>query len=194
MRVEPLTGEALQQALPALAALRIQVFRDWPYLYDGTLEYESGYLKKFAATGDAIIVAAMDGDAIVGAATASPLLGHADAFAAPFAAQGFAPERVFYFGESVLLPNYRGRGIGHAFFDARESHAKAMGGFEVAAFCAVVRDADDPRKPSDYLPLDGFWRKRGFEKAQALTTHFPWKEVGSEADESHAMQFWIKHL
>lgn len=188
----PLTGVALQSALPALAELRITVFREWPYLYDGTLEYESQYLKKFAAAKDAFIVAAKDGERIVGVATASPLLGHADAFAKPFAEHGYDPAKVFYFGESVLLPEYRGRGIGHAFFDARENHARSVGGFETMSFCAVVRDANDSRKPPEYRPLDVFWQKRGFQKAEGLTTDFDWKEPGAENEVNHRMQFWVK--
>ncbi len=38
--VKSLTGEEIRTVLPALARLRMVVFRDWPYLYDGTLEYE----------------------------------------------------------------------------------------------------------------------------------------------------------
>jgi hypothetical protein len=34
-----LTDEALADASPAVAALRISVFREWPYLYDGDLVY-----------------------------------------------------------------------------------------------------------------------------------------------------------
>ena len=195
METGVLTGEELQKALPALAELRITVFRAWPYLYDGTREYEETYLKKFSAAKDAVIVVARDGDKIVGASTASPLLGHADAFAAPFAERGYDPARVFYFGESVLLPDYRGRGIGHAFFEERERAARASGNFDVAAFCAVVRDEHDPRKPGTYLPLDEFWQKRGFSRERGMTATFPWKEIGGGAGETaHAMQFWLKKL
>lgn len=194
MRITPLAGADLKQALPALAELRIKVFREWPYLYDGTLEYESRYLEKFAAAADAFIVAAWDADKIVGVATASPLLGHADAFAKPFAEHGYDPAKVFYFGESVLLPEYRGRGIGHAFFDARENHAKSCGGFEIMSFCAVVREANHPLKPLDYRPLDAFWQKRGFKKAEGLTTEFDWNEINSKKEVSHTMQFWVKNL
>lgn len=35
-----LTGDTLTSALDDVARLRISVFRDWPYLYDGDLEYE----------------------------------------------------------------------------------------------------------------------------------------------------------
>ena len=39
--VRSLTGEEINTVLPALARLRMVVFHDWPYLYDGTLEYTS---------------------------------------------------------------------------------------------------------------------------------------------------------
>jgi hypothetical protein len=34
----------------AWRSLRIAVFRDWPYLYDGSLEYEREYLARPTAT------------------------------------------------------------------------------------------------------------------------------------------------
>jgi GNAT superfamily N-acetyltransferase len=194
MDVLALTGRELGPVLPALAELRIRVFRDWPYLYDGTLEYEASYLRKFSAAKDAVIVVAREGERIVGASTASPLLGHADEFAKPFAEQGYDLDKVFYFGESVLLPEYRGRGLGRAFFDVRESHARRSGPFEIAAFCAVVREASDPRAPAGYHPLDAFWNKRGYFKQEALTTTFPWKELGQDEEVLHPMQYWIKRL
>lgn len=36
------SGTDLIPYIPELARLRIQVFRDFPYLYDGTLDYEKG--------------------------------------------------------------------------------------------------------------------------------------------------------
>ena len=81
------------------------MFREWPYLYDGTLDYEHRYLAGFATAPDAVIVAAYDGEAMVGAATAAPLAGHTAEFIPLFAAAGFDPATVFYCGESVLLPS-----------------------------------------------------------------------------------------
>jgi GNAT superfamily N-acetyltransferase len=156
LAVEPLTGSALQSALPALAMLRITVFREWPYLYDGSLEYEQNYLAHFAAAKDAMIVAVRDGDEIVGGSTAAPLRGHTEEFVPLFEAHGFDPERIFYFGESVLLRNYRGRGLGHAFFDHREVHARACAGpkgpYSETTFCAVIRPDDHPLKPPGSPP------------------------------------------
>ena len=73
IRVEPLAGDEIAAALPALAQLRMRVFAAYPYLYEGSLAYEQRYLEKFAAADGAVIVAAWAGDTIVGAATASPM-------------------------------------------------------------------------------------------------------------------------
>ncbi|MCA1775426.1 MAG: GNAT family N-acetyltransferase, partial [Loktanella sp.] len=77
LTVRALTGAALEAALPDVARLRIAVFRDWPYLYDGDLAYEEGYLQSYRDSASAIVVGAFDGDRLVGAATGTPLADHA---------------------------------------------------------------------------------------------------------------------
>jgi GNAT superfamily N-acetyltransferase len=192
LTIKPLRGDALAAALPALAGLRIAVFRDWPYLYDGDEAYERQYLRAYADSPGALVVGAFDGDRLVGAATAAPMEDHAAEFAAPFAARGHALNDILYCGESVLLPAYRGRGAGHAFFDAREAHGRALGR-RLATFCGVVRDPADPRRPPDYRPLDAFWRNRGYTPLDGVMADFRWKEVGA-GEIVHPMQFWARPL
>lgn len=192
--VARLTGLDLKAALPELARLRMTVFRDWPYLYDGTLDYEEAYLAKLAAGRGALVVAAYDDRRMIGAATGAPLAGQAEEFAAPFQARGFDIGRIFYFGESVLLKPYRGRGLGHAFFDEREAHARDAGPFTHTAFCGVVRPDNHPMRPADYVPLDAFWRKRGYEKMDGMVASFAWKDIGETAETAKPMQFWMKAI
>lgn len=192
LTVAPVTGAALAEVIPALARLRIAVFRDFPYLYDGDAAYEANYLAAFAAADGAVIVVARDGEAIVGAATAAPLAAQDAAWRDPLAAAGFDIARTFYFGESVLLDRYRGRGIGHAFFDHREAQARACGATH-AAFCSVIRADDHPARPADHLPLDSFWRGRGYAPLAGETTWFDWKTVGG-TEERHELQYWTRAL
>ena len=199
--VETLNGAALSAALPELAALRIAVFRAYPYLYEGDPAYEARYLTAYVKSPGAIVVGAFVDGRLVGAATGAPMEDHAEELAAPFAAHGYPLDQVFYFGESVLLPEHRGRGIGHAFFDHREAQARALGR-RWACFCAVVREPDDPRRPPGYTPLDPFWRKRGYAPVPGLEASFAWPEVGSEVGPevgagplesvAHQMQFWMR--
>jgi GNAT superfamily N-acetyltransferase len=187
--VRPLLADEIEGALPALGQLRIRVFREWPYLYEGSEAYERDYVRTFAQAPDAVLVAAFDGDAIVGAATASPMTAQESEVRDLFPDAG----RWFYFGESVLLPDYRGRGIGHAFFDHREAQARACGA-EMAAFCGVVRPADHPLRPEGFRPLDAFWRGRGYAPVEGLMTEFEWQDIDQSEETAHPMQFWTKAL
>lgn len=193
IEIKSLTGGDLKAALDALAGLRISVFRAWPYLYEGTLEYEAKYLQRYAETEGAVIVGAYDGDRLVGAATGEPLGEELEDFRAPLEARGFNLDRIFYMAESVLDPVYRGQGIGHRFFDEREAHARSLG-FDEAVFCAVIRPENHPLKPADYAPLDPFWRKRGYEKLQDVIVTFPWLDVGDTNETEKPMQVWYRKL
>ncbi len=188
-----LQGRAIAPHLEALARLRIRVFRDFPYLYDGDLAYEAEYLDRYARNPRSLFVLAFDGDTLVGAATGQPLADEVDEFRAPFEAAGYRPASIFYYGESVLLPEYRGQGVGKAFMEAREAHATESG-YAWAAFCAVERPDDHPRRPADYRPLHGFWNARGYRRTPSLSTTFAWKDLDEAEETEKPMVFWLKAL
>ncbi|MCC4615397.1 GNAT family N-acetyltransferase [Xanthomonas campestris pv. asclepiadis] len=191
--VETVRGTQVLPHLAAVAQLRIAVFRAWPYLYEGDADYERGYLAAYAASPDSVFVLARDGDAVIGASTGLPLLDDSEAFHAPFRAAGIDPASVFYFGESVLLPAYRGQGIGHAFFDQREAHARALGRFALTAFCSVERAQDDPRQPVDHRPNDVFWRKRGYAPQPNMRVQLAWAEL-HRGEIDHSLSVWTRAL
>ena len=193
IRVARLTGADLVAALPDVARLRIEVFRDFPYLYDGDLAYEEQYLQVYRDSDAAIVVGAFDGDRLIGAATGTPMEDHADEFGAALAGTGIGLEQIFYCAESVLLPDYRGQGIGHRFFDLREDHARRLG-YTHCAFCGVLRPDDHPLRPEGYRPLDGFWRKRGYAPVDGAVAQFRWKDIDQPEETDHALQFWMRAL
>ncbi|MEO0328415.1 MAG: GNAT family N-acetyltransferase [Pseudomonadota bacterium] len=194
IEVEPLTGPAFQSAIDDLAQLRIRIFRDWPYLYDGDLAYEEKYLSRFVEAPRAFLAVAKYKGRIVGAATATPLSVETDEFKEPFLTAGYDLGKIFYFAESLLLPEYRGKGIGHRFFDLREAHAGSFGEYEHSVFCGVIRPENHAARPLDYRPLDGFWKKRGYSRLDGIVTSFPWKDVGETIETEKQMQFWIRSL
>jgi GNAT superfamily N-acetyltransferase len=193
LTVRPLAREEFRGIFDDLARLRITVFRDYPYLYDGDLDYERRYLSTFLSSPGAVVIGAFDGERLVGAATGSPLVEHHDEFAAPFIERGMPVEEVFYFGESALEAPYRGHGVGVRFFDEREKAAKA-GGFGETVFSAVLRPADHPLRPADYRPLDRFWQNRGYARIDGMRTQFSWKDIGDEHETAKPMEYWYKIL
>ncbi len=193
MRVEVLTGAELDDVLDDVARLRITVFHAFPYLYDGDFEYERSYLQTYRDSENAVLVGAFDGDKLVGAATGAPMIEHASDFAQAFEKTGLDLESIFYCAESVLLPEYRGLGIGHQFFDQREAHGRKLGK-SYSCFCSVMRADDHPMKPEGYRPLNGFWRKRGYDPLPGVVAHFKWKERGQTEQTDHDLQFWMREL
>ncbi len=192
IRISTFTGAAVQAHLEAVAALRIAVFAEWPYLYAGDADYERHYLATYAQAQSSLFVLAFDGERVVGASTAVALRDETAAIQAPFLAQSVNVDEVFYFGESVLLPEYRGRGLGHRFFDEREARAQRLG-LVLTAFCCVERATDDPRRPAGYRGNDAFWRKRGYAPHENLRCILDWPEIGDALSRPHALQFWSRN-
>lgn len=190
-----LTGAALHQYIDELARLRMQVFRAFPYLYDGNANYEAGYLKTYVNAPDSVVVLAFDNkNRVVGASTGVPLQHETEAVKQPFLDAGMAINHIFYYGESVLLPQFRGQGAGVTFFKHREAHASNIKGITSACFCAVVRPDDHPARPVHFQPLDQFWQHRGYQKCAHLTTTFHWKDIGEQGESAKPMTFWMKKL
>ncbi|MFN8354849.1 MAG: GNAT family N-acetyltransferase [Spirosomataceae bacterium] len=187
-------GAAFESVFDQLAALRIRVFRDYPYLYEGTVEHEREYLKVYAKAEQSFLFGVMDGQQLVGATTAIPLANETPDVQEPFLKAGMDIERIFYFGESILLSAYRGLGLGNRFFDEREAHARRLGHYTHTCFCGVVRPADHPAKPHDYRPLDEFWTKRGYLRQPQLQSQFEWLDLGDSTPTIKPMVYWMRPL
>ncbi|HLP66113.1 MAG TPA: GNAT family N-acetyltransferase [Rhizobium sp.] len=193
LTIQSFSGSDVAAFVGDLARLRIDVFRDFPYLYDGDIAYERNYLATYSRSEGSVFVLAIDDGQVVGAATGTPMIGETDEVKAPFLAAGRDPAQYFYFGESVLLAGYRGRGIGVKFFEGREAQAKRLG-LRYSTFCAVERAADHPRRPVDYLPLHSFWTRRGYTHYPELRTTFSWRDLDETEESPKPLSFWIRDL
>lgn len=195
IQVLRVTGADILPWLDHVARLRIAVFRDFPYLYDGDMAYEREYLQALSQAAGGVLVLALDeAGAPVGASTGMPLVEAEAAIRLPFQKANLAEDRIFYCGESVLLPAYRGQGLGHRFFDEREAHARRLPGIRTSAFASVVRAADDPRCPADYHSNHAFWQRRGYHEHPQLRATLAWKDVGEPAQSEHALTIWLREL
>ncbi|WP_432697836.1 GNAT family N-acetyltransferase [Marinobacterium sp. YM272] len=192
-RLITLRGAELEPWLDHVAALRIRVFRDFPYLYDGSPEYEAKYLRTYVETDSAVCVLALDGDRVVGASTGLALSDETEEFRRPFEQAGWNIDDIFYCAESVLLPEHRGAGFYKGFFREREAQAVALGK-SISVFCAVQRPDDHPLRPAGYQPLDEIWRHFGYSARAGLVTEFSWQDVDHQDETAKPMQFYLKRL
>lgn len=191
MQFLSLSGRQILPYLEELAWLRIRIFSEFPYLYDGNIAYEMKYLQTYVNSPRSMVLLIRDGNKSIGATTALPLADADPEFHVPFVKHGIPLDDVYYFGESVLLPEYRGRGYSHRFFSEREAHARHFG-FQVTTFCAVVREERHPLRPKDYVSHEILWMKRGYRFAEGFTCTYRWKDIGESRETDKQMQFWIK--
>jgi GNAT superfamily N-acetyltransferase len=194
LQIKRCSGAALRDCIEEVARLRIEVFREFPYLYDGSMDYERKYLQTYVQCPDAVVVLALDGGKVVGASTGIPMQYEEPGFRQPFVEQGHDPARIFYCAESVLRREYRGQGTGARFFDEREAHARALGGFDWCCFCAVERPADHPLRPAAYQPHDRFWQQRGYTRHPELGATYHWKDIDQAEQTSKRLVFWLKSV
>ncbi len=193
LTVQVVRGGDIGDWIAVLAKLRIRVFRDFPYLYDGSEAYERRYLQTYLDSPDSIAVLACVDGQVVGAATGLPLAHETREFQRPFLQQGPDPTGLFYCGESVLLPEYRGLGFYRQFFHEREAQARRLG-LTGCTFCAVQRPTAHPLRPAAYQPLDPVWDRFGYRRQPQLQTTYHWKDIDEHDESDKPMVFWLKAL
>lgn len=192
IHVRSFTGSGIKPYLHSIAKLRMEVFKDYPYFENPDLNHELQYLKKLASNKESIAVLIFDNTTLVGLSLGSPLEIESPALHHPFKEHHLKVESYFHFGDSALLKGYRGRGIGHHFFDAREAHVAQYKKFKHICFC--VPNCSNSTPPKDFVPLNDFWRKRGYIHHPEMKCTLSWKKVGGTHPVEHPMSFWIKNL
>lgn len=180
--------------LKALAQLRIDVFKEYPYLYQGSYAYEEAYLSKFLRTPKAYIIAIFDEGRLVGSLTGLPLVAEEAPFQAPWLTEYGAIHRLYYISEVLLYPDYRGQGLGKALFRQAEAAIEAKHCFEGITFATVIRPPQHPLKPATFRSSDPFWRDLGYQPQADKIGFIPWQDLNETSESLKSMQFWYKAL
>lgn len=186
-------GNSIDRYTIELAELRTTVFKEYPYLYSGNIEEEMRYLSTYTSCPESIAIFIKENNAIIGASTAIPLQSAAVDTQKPFIDNSHKLSEYLYLGESVLLPDYRGKGLYKHFFKHREDHARKMGCTKTT-FCAIERDTNDPRQPKGYVDLSQKWNHFGYNKENKLQTKYEWTETEALSPSVNSMIFWVKSL
>lgn len=177
-----------------IGQLRISVFSEFPYLYDGQLQYERDYLVMYAKSQEASLVIAEVNGEVIGATLGLPLKDSFEDCKKPFIKQEESIDDYYYLGEILLQKNYRGFGVGRALYEEFEKALAHHNGYKKLTFCHVIRPENHPECPKDYFSLEEFWRNRGYHIDPHLMGLFEWKEIGGTKPIRHPMSFWSKEI
>lgn len=181
------------KALPFIddvANLRISIFREYPYLYEGNVAYEKNYLEKFVRSKDSIFVIAFDGQDVIGALTGLPLSEEEPNIQEPWLKHNFDISSTYYFSEALIYEKYRGQGLGIKMFDIAEKWATKK--YNHLTLASVIRKDNHPLKPINYHKIDAFWEKLGYQKEENIICKILWKEINAEQESNKPLIFWSK--
>lgn len=95
-----------------VATLRLDIFQEYPYLYQGRREDELNYLITYVTAPDACVIIMYDSNTVVGAATGMPLIHEGAQMRDAFAGASLPLNEVYYVGELLFRPAYRNCGLG----------------------------------------------------------------------------------
>lgn len=190
---ELFTGTVIAGTLDTLASLRLEIFREYPYLYDGRREDELDYLKSYAEAPDACVILAYDEGTVVGAATGMPFIHEGAQMLAALAGSQYSVDYLYYVGEMLFYPAFRNKGLGLQLLDQLEQHIRSLGSYRHLVCTTVERPDAHPLQPVGYIPITRFLARTWFDLLPGVTTSVAWRETdGVRRD--HPMQFWVKEL
>ncbi len=171
-----------------VARLRIKIFKEYPYLYDGNLEQEREYLKPYIESQDGILIIAKDGDKSIGAITGLPLRESMQELKDCYARESQNIDDMFYLGEVVLLKEYRGKGIGIFLYKALEEYLSSKK-YSKIVFCAIAKEGNDQKKSKE-----NYYKRLGFIRRFDLSLNVSYKKIGEEFETESKMNIWEKFI
>ena len=184
-----LRGSEINHYIDQLGRFRIQIFREYPYLYDGSIEYERTYLGRYSMSPESLLIILEDALGIVGACTGIPLAGEDPEFQNAFVGEN--KEEIYYIGEVMLRADSRGKKLGSRLMstalDLIDSNQ-----FKKISLCTVDRGLGHPREPLGYSPPDYLWKKYGFEKSKNFMAYLDWKDIGHDVETRKPLNIWFR--
>lgn len=194
--VKIITGSNIANYTHEVASLRCDIFKEFPYLYQGNLSFEYKYIENFSKQQDSVLLLAYKENLLIGCSTGMPLLDNFhEELKLIFRENSYNISELYLFGESVIKKDFRQRGLGGLFFSMRENYVYNCSNnkYKFTSFFAIEREYTHPARPKNYYDLSHFWHKKGYVKTD-MQVYMSYKEIGEHTDSAKLMSIWIKPL
>lgn len=193
LRIFHFQGQDAKPYFADMARMRIELFREFPYLYEGNIEGEREHLEKYFSCPQAHVLLVFAADAVVGFSTSIPLIHEIPELREPYEKCGFAPQEGLYLGEAMLEAPQRGQGILRVFFEYHERTAQQLG-LRFTTLMTVDRPYNHPLCPAQYTPMDILLAHFTYEKIPGCVVKIEWPQVDTGRTEPNVLSTWQKML
>ena len=193
LRILGVRGPEARPFFEDLARLRIGLFREFPYLYEGTTEYEKEYLETYFSCPQALVLLVLSGDALVGFSSSIPLVHECAEIRRPFEDCELDLADYLYLGEAMLEAPHRRQGILRVFFEHQEQ-AALTGGMRFTTLMTVDRPDDHPLRPAGHVSMDVLLKHFGYAGIPGCAVRMAWPRIDTGRIELNALSLWSKNL
>lgn len=190
-----LVGDTIEQILPFTQQMCLTYYREYPYLYEGTLEEQQACHSWFSKLKHSAVAIAYYDNKPVGFLSGASFVDFAEHYTGSltvFKNAGLDPAQYYYFADVIIEKEHRGHSLCKKLFAALEQYASNLG---YAKNCLVVEShATHPCKPADYRELGDLWIRLGYTESPA-TISFKWNTIqsdGTQERQEHILRYWIK--
>ena len=190
------TGKAINDCFEAIATLRLMVFSEYPYCYQGSFEDEQKHFGQYTCHEDRSLAVLFEKNQIIGlstripAASALPLLGRA---VPELERRGVNIEQHYYVIESMIKQAFRGKKRGQLLYQEHEVFIRRRG---YQTNCLLTLATESTITSVEKKPFTSLWHWLGFKKT-AIQTSFTWLTRMFDhlvREQSHVFDFWARDL
>ncbi len=192
-----LTGREIQEIIPFIAQQRIERYREYPSLYEGSMKDELELLHSYSKMVHSAVAIAYHNNDPIGFVTGVPLVEYDEHFVGScdlFKKNGKDPTGYYYFVDVIVLPAYQGKGVASRLLEEFECYCRELG----FLYTCLVSESNawQAHKPCNYREPDSLWKRLGYNKAN-LSIYFTWNTIqpnGVPQYQEHELPYWIKKL
>lgn len=187
IQIKVVKGQEIAPYVADITNLCLTVYREPPYLYEGTVEEYGPFIQKYTESPESIVCLIMDGNDVVGATTGTPLSEMREHYTQSFLDNGYSLPSFYYIGEMVILPEYRGKGYGKSMYQEMEKNVRAINQFPYLCFCEI-------EQPNQIQKSNQLIIQNGYVKHEELSFNIDWLDIGETEVSPHHLVYWIKSL
>lgn len=186
----------IEKYIDLIAQWRIEYFREFPYLYQGNLDYERKYLRHYALDPKATVIVARHQNEILAAVTGIPLSSETSIIAdLKHLHKDVSLDEYYYLGEIIIPPRFRRIGLMRSLCEKQELIVKEWG-FSKMCLLTVDREKDHPLAPANYKSSDDKFAHLGYHKTN-MTIELHWSTIQADdsvKDKENPLVMWVKSL
>ena len=190
--IEIFRGNDFAPYLKRLSQMRMTHYRGYPYLYEGSDDYEHEYIADFPNNQHSIMVGAFESGELEGFVLGTPLEGDSPILAS-ISDKVHRRATTYYIADIILNSGLRAQRISETLMNTIEREIISLG-YKQICFLTVFRPENHPTRPPGYVESRALWERFGYVKQPAKLT-YDWASLNAAGNltmQTHEMNLWSK--